>query len=235
MFKPEGRTTRVSLMLACETSPLEPTSAGVSVDRDVDTDLRCSHALQFGIFPDRAPACFPKSRRGAAITTNPMPLQQLTGPTGLVKGEVRGNGGAVPSSPVPEPVKGDILYPLRRGQAMTPPIPDGWLTRQQAAARLSIGLRTLDLWRSLGWGPPAALVPCWGDGGRRRCLYRKADIVSFRTLMLPRQYGRHVLLEAPGGRIFSRAGRRVKRTGQMPPLSAVLQASAVKRDAGGQA
>lgn len=73
-----------------------------------------------------------------------------------------------------------------------PQLPEGWLTRQQAAARLGIGLRTLDLWRSLAWGPPAARVPCRGScGGRLICLYRAADLDRFRQLVLPRsKFGR---------------------------------------------
>jgi hypothetical protein len=128
-----------------------------------------------------------------------MPLQQATG---LVEGEILP---ALRHLPSPQPQR--------------PQVPEGWLTRPQAAARLGIGLRTLDLWRSLGWGPPAARVADPAAPGRRLCLYHERDIVSFRHLMLPRQRFRRVLLEGPGGRIFSRAAHQVKRTGQRRELS----------------
>lgn len=74
-------------------------------------------------------------------------------------------------------------------------VPPGWLTRPEAAVRLGVGLRTLDLWRSRAWGPPAALVPCRGAaGGRRICLYHAADVDEFRKHTLPRcKFGRVIV------------------------------------------
>ena len=118
-----------------------------------------------------------------------------------------------------ETVAGEVLPASRYAPA--PPkqlVPEGWLTRLQAALRLGIGLRTLDRWRSLGWGPPAASVR--GDAGRL-ILYHESDITTFRHLMLPRKYGRRVLVEGPGGKLYSRANHQLKRAGSMPPPSAV--------------
>lgn len=148
--------------------------------------LSCHPPWQFGIFPDRAPACFPKNRGRPLIAINPMRPQQPSWPG--------------------------------------PPLPEGWITRQQAAARLGIGLRTLDRWRSLAWGPPAARVRERGNTGHLICLYRVTDITTFRNLMLPRPRFARVLLEAPDGRIVGRASRWLKHTGRVAWPSAQAQA-----------
>ena len=57
---------------------------------------------------------------------------------------------------------------------MEAPAPDGWLTRQEAAARLGIGLRTLDWQRARGeHGSLACFVRV---GGRRRLLYSEREL-----------------------------------------------------------
>jgi hypothetical protein len=77
--------------------------------------------------------------------SNPVPSEQLLE---LVEGAM----------------KGDILPALKhlpKPRPYSPQIPEGWLTRPQAAARLGVGLRTLDLSRR------QALQPGWWAEGWR--------------------------------------------------------------------
>jgi hypothetical protein len=57
------------------------------------------------------------------------------------------------------------------------PTPDGWLTRQEAAARLGIGLRTLDWQRARG--DHGQLVHFIRVGGRRRLLYSERELERY--------------------------------------------------------
>ena len=54
---------------------------------------------------------------------------------------------------------------------------DGWLTRQEAAARLGIGLRTLDWQRARG--DHRHLVHFVRVGGRRRLLYSERELERY--------------------------------------------------------
>src|ERR1022692_4836318 len=63
------------------------------------------------------------------------------------------------------------------GLTMEALTPDGWLTRQEAAARLGIGLRTLDWQRARGEHGP--LVYFVRVGGRRRLLYSERALERY--------------------------------------------------------
>ena len=101
--------------------------------------------------------------------------------------------------------------------------PDGWLTRQEAAARLGIGLRTLDWQRARGEHGP--LVYFVRVGGRRRLLYseraleryvgrRKLRDASARTRLIAairRAQQERLLAQEAGALMLSREIRHVLR------------------------
>jgi hypothetical protein len=111
----------------------------------------------------------------------------------------------------PAPVSRESA-PASASQGSTPrpsPLPQGWLTREQAAVRLNISLRTLDLWRAQAFGPPAAYLkqrwsrdPISGERepgkpqGRSVC-YWEDDVELFASWMKEKRPGCRVDLTLP--------------------------------------
>jgi len=60
------------------------------------------------------------------------------------------------------------------GSAAKPPVLDGYITLQQLADELGIGIRTLARWRALGEGPPVTRLG-------RQLLYRRSSVEAWLT------------------------------------------------------
>ena len=90
-------------------------------------------------------------------------------------------------------------------------LPQGWLSRVQAARVLGISLRTLGQWRRAGYGPPAAFLTskwAWDKWGQERVpgregvsvIYYEGDVELFAEWQRERRCGCRAQLALPDWR-----------------------------------